>query len=159
VAKGQASWKAYVDYFSNIVVDGFSNAIVSTINYLLKQIEPKMDTGPLLEISIELVAPDIVWKPELHEGVTTTGVRDMLKKWLMSFLEIGQLMKRLDFGEGNYTKELEEDFDVYDAMNQVRNLIVMNQSIMFVLKWNGYNLLLHLGVLSKMNIIVQLRSL
>jgi hypothetical protein len=43
----------------------------------------------------------------------------MVKKWLMSFMEIGGLMKRLDIGEGAYTKELEEDYDVWDAMNQV----------------------------------------
>ena len=28
-------------------------------------------------------------------------------------------MKRLDIGEGSYMKELEEDFDVQDAMHQV----------------------------------------
>lgn len=46
-------------------------------------------------------------------------MRDLVKHWLMSFMEIGGLMKRLDVGEGNYTKELEEDFEVFDAMNQV----------------------------------------
>lgn len=47
------------------------------------------------------------------------GVRDMVKRWLQHFCEIGNLMKRLDVGEGNYAKELEEDYDVYDAMNSV----------------------------------------
>lgn len=55
----------------------------------------------------------------LPAGVDGKGVRDLVKKWLMSFCEIGGLMKRLDIGEGNYTKELEEDIDVYDAINQV----------------------------------------
>ncbi len=54
---------------------------------------------------------------------SSQGVRDMVKRWLMSFCEIGELMKRLDVGEGNYTKELEEDYDVYDAMNQVRERV------------------------------------
>ena len=79
----------------------------------------KSDSAPLLEVQLELLAPDIVWKPELGEGGTSKGVRDMIRKWLMSFLEVGQLMKRLDVGEGNYSKELEEDYDVYDSMNQV----------------------------------------
>ena len=73
----------------------------------------------MLEIQLELVAPEIVWKPELGEGSVKPGVRDLVKKWLQSFLEIGQLMKRLDVGEGNYAKELEEDYEVYDALNQV----------------------------------------
>ncbi len=90
---------------------------------LCPQIDPealaKSESSPLLEIQVELVAPDIVWKPELGEGGVKPGVRDMIKRWLQSFLEIGQLMKRLDVGEGNYAKELEEDYEVYDALNQV----------------------------------------
>ena len=33
VSKGVPSWKAYVDYFSNIVIDGFSTAIICTVRY------------------------------------------------------------------------------------------------------------------------------
>ncbi|PNW78281.1 hypothetical protein CHLRE_09g403800v5 [Chlamydomonas reinhardtii] len=132
VSKGAASWRAYVDYFSNIVIDGFSAAIISTVRYLLSQIDPdilaKTESSPLLEIQVELVAPDIVWKPDLGEGGAKPGLRDMIKKWLQSFLEIGQLMKRLDVGEGNYAKELEEDFEVYDALNQVMMVTLANES-------------------------------
>ena len=42
VNKGVPSWKAYVDYFSNIVIDGFSSAIICTIRYLLSQIDPEV---------------------------------------------------------------------------------------------------------------------
>lgn len=42
VNKGVPSWKAYVDYFSNIVIDGFSAAITATVRYLLNQIDPEM---------------------------------------------------------------------------------------------------------------------
>jgi hypothetical protein len=80
----------------------------------------RVDNAPLMEIQLELVANEVVWKPELTEGKVATSVREMCRKWLKSFVEIGQLMKRLDVGEGNYMKELEEDYDVFDAMNQVR---------------------------------------
>ncbi len=52
----------------------------------------------------------------------------MVKKWLMSFCEIGELMKRLDVGEGNYSKELEEDYDVHDAINQVMVVSLANEA-------------------------------
>lgn len=42
VSKGAASWRAYVDYFSNIVIDGFSAAIISTVRYLLSQVRLAM---------------------------------------------------------------------------------------------------------------------
>ena len=131
VSKGVPSWKKYVDYFSDIVIDGFSAAIIATIKYLLNQIDPdvlaKTETAPLMEIQLELVASEIVWKPELAEGKVSKSVRDMTRKWLKSFCEIGQLMKRLDIGEGNYMKELEEDYDLSDSMNQVITASLANE--------------------------------
>jgi dynein heavy chain, axonemal len=104
VSKGSQSWKAYVDYVSEIVIEGFVNAIIATIKYLRQQIDPdliaKVEATPLLEVQLELVAPDIVWKPDLEDGGNSSGVRDMFKCWVMSFLEIGTLVKRLDIGEG-----------------------------------------------------------
>jgi len=38
VSKGVPSWRAYVDYFSNIVIEGFSKAITCTIRHLLSQV-------------------------------------------------------------------------------------------------------------------------
>lgn len=123
VSKGSPSWKAYVDYVSDLAIDGFAAAIVASVHFLIAQLDceqiVKNDTGPLLEIQLELVAPDIIWKPELSEGPNRVGVRDMVQHWLMSFLEVGGLMKRLDTGEGSYAKELEENYDVYDAMGEV----------------------------------------
>ncbi len=40
-------------------------------------------------MQLELAAPDVVWRPELGEGAGGSGVRDMVKRWLMSFLEVG----------------------------------------------------------------------
>lgn len=38
VSKGVPSWKAYVDYFSAIVINGFSSAITCTVRYLMAQV-------------------------------------------------------------------------------------------------------------------------
>jgi hypothetical protein len=34
--------------------------------------------------------------------------------------QVGGLIKRLDTGEGSYAKELEEDYDVAEQLDQVR---------------------------------------
>jgi hypothetical protein len=34
-------------------------------------------------------------------------------------VQVGVLIKRLDTGEGSYSKELEEDYDVADQLDQV----------------------------------------
>eukprot|EP00899_Mesostigma_viride_P009330 jgi/Mesvir1/18399/Mv14277-RA.1 len=130
VSKGAPAWKAYVDHVNRIVVDGLSKAILASIRYLYDQIEPETmirnETSPLLEIRLELVAPDIVWNPDL--GATKGGVRDVLNQWLKGFMLIGTLMKRLDIGDGNYLKELEEDYMVRDAISTVQGLVLANEA-------------------------------
>ena len=49
----------------------------------------RTEAAPLLEIQLELVANEIVWKPELTEGRVGKSVRDVISKWLKSFHEIG----------------------------------------------------------------------
>lgn len=101
--------------------------------YLLNQMDAEAiakapDASPLMEISLELAEPNVVWFPELAEGSDgNIGIRDMVKGWLKSFLDIGLLMKRLDIGEGNYLKDLEEDFEVYNYMSQVMGVIMANE--------------------------------
>ncbi len=91
-SKASPSWRTYVDWFSEIVIDGFAAAIIASVRYLLAQIDPaqlaRPDAVPLLEVQLELAAPDVVWKPELGEGPESSGMRDMVKRWLMSFLEV-----------------------------------------------------------------------
>jgi dynein heavy chain len=132
VSKGLPSWKAYVDYVSNIVIDGFANAIIASTRYLLSQIDPEQlaasEGQPLLEIQLELAGPDIVWRPDLFDGAGGVGVRDMVQRWLQSFVEVGGLMKRLDTGEGSYSAELEEDYDVLDVIDRVMSITLANEA-------------------------------
>jgi dynein heavy chain len=131
VSKAAPSWKQYVDYVSDIVIKGFADTIITTIDHVYQQLSAeaiaKNEAAPLLEIQLELVAPDIIWKPELG-CAGGDGVRDMFNSWLKNFLDIGSKMKRLDIGEGNYAKELEEDFMVYDAMSEVQAVVLSNEA-------------------------------
>lgn len=53
------------------------------------------EAAPLLEVQLELAAPDVVWKPELggdvgvgSNGSGGAGVRDMVQSWLLAFMEV-----------------------------------------------------------------------
>ena len=39
VSKGVASWKKYVEYFQDIVIEGLSTGIINTVRYLINQID------------------------------------------------------------------------------------------------------------------------
>ena len=130
-SKVSPHWRAYVEYVNDIVMDGYCNAILTSVNYLFTQIDPdtmaKNETAPLLEVNLELETPDIVWKPEIGQDSGGGGVRDMFNSWIKGFLHIGTLMKRLDIGEGNYVLELEEDFAVLDAISAAQNALLSNE--------------------------------
>ena len=118
---------------SEIVVDGFGAAIRASAAYLLAQMTTATTTDagssggggaacPLLEVELELAAPDVAWRPELGSsggGGRPPGVRDLVTRWLAGFLEVGGLVKRLDTSEGGYGVELEEDPRVTDALGRV----------------------------------------
>ncbi|KAI8473051.1 MAG: flagellar outer dynein arm heavy chain beta [Monoraphidium minutum] len=132
-SKTTPGWRDYVDYMSGIVVDGFGAAITASAAYLLAQMDPdliaKSQCGPLLEIQLELVAPDVVWSPELRSSSGShPGVGDLVTRWLSGFMEVGSLVKRLDTGEGSYAIELEEDYRVYDALGQVMTVASANEA-------------------------------
>lgn len=130
-SKGSPHWRAYVEYVNDIVMDGFCQAILASVNYLFQQIDPetmaKAETPPLIEVGLELIAPEIAWQPEIGQDGQGGGVRDMFNSWIKGFLHIGTLMKRLDIGEGNYVLELEEDFQLMDAISAVQNVVLANE--------------------------------
>ena len=96
MGKATASWKAYVNYISDIVIAGFANSIVASLKYLRSQIDPesiaKQELRPLIRTELMLMTPEIVSQPDLGEK----GVRGMIAKWLGRFMEVGNLMKRYD---------------------------------------------------------------
>ncbi|GBF97683.1 flagellar outer dynein arm heavy chain beta [Raphidocelis subcapitata] len=133
-SKTTPAWRDYVEYASGVVVDGFAAAITASAGYLLSQMDPdaiaKSGCGPLLEIQLELVAPEVVWSPELgSSGVASSpGARDLVTRWLAGFLGVGSLVKRLDVGEGSYGIELEEESVVYDALGRVMEVTLANEA-------------------------------
>jgi len=51
----------------------------------------RSEAGPLLEIELELITPEMVWKPELG-GSEKGSVQALVERWLTSFLEVWQCM-------------------------------------------------------------------
>jgi dynein heavy chain, axonemal len=148
-------WRAYVDFVNNVVVDGLSKCVCSSLNYLLDQIDPdcmrKAGLLPMLEIRMELVDTDVVFSPEVgfqhstnsSDGSTTTsttssskggkGVRDLAHGWVGSFLQVAALFKRLD-NEGNYLREMQVDMHVQSLVAQLNDTLQENQNAVEALR-------------------------
>ncbi|NXF83974.1 DYH9 protein, partial [Sclerurus mexicanus] len=103
------SWKAYVDYVDEIVLDGFFTAIECSLKYLLENTDPKAGLAPLFELQLDLVIPDLVFHPSLDPG-THDGFYDMVESLLNSIYHISSLVPRLATHSGflHYQADLED---------------------------------------------------
>ena len=113
---------------------GYANAILASLKYLNEQVNSEIlaetEQAPLLEVSLELVVPDVQWSPEIGESgdPERPGVRDLINGWVRAFQNTGTLVRRLDIGEGNYMKELEEDFYILDGVSELQAVILANEA-------------------------------
>ena len=74
----------------------------------------------------QLLQGQIRWKPDLGDGDDdAAGVRRMFAQWSKRFLATGDLMKRLDVGEGSYGREIEEDYDVAFACGRLQEVRIL----------------------------------
>ena len=132
IPRASHAWKMYTEYVNEIVMEGFSAAILASVAYLTEQVDPERmsvnEAVPLVEVSLELVAPEIQWSPEVGPSAAGDGVRDHFNGWVSGFQNIGTLMKRLDIGEGDYALELEEDFNVLDAVSEIQSVVLRNEA-------------------------------
>ena len=123
--------KMYTEYVNEIVMEGFSAAILASVAYLTEQVDPERmsvnEAVPLVEVSLELVAPEIQWSPEVGPSAAGDGVRDHFNGWVSGFQNIGTLMKRLDIGRVT-TRQLEEDFNVLDAVSEIQSVVLRNEA-------------------------------
>ncbi|NXC27886.1 DYH9 protein, partial [Campylorhamphus procurvoides] len=103
------SWKAYVDYVDEIVLDGFFTAIECSLKYLLENTDPKAGLAPLFELQLDLVIPDLVFHPSLDPG-THDGFCDMVESLLNGIYHISSLVPRLATHSGflHYQADLED---------------------------------------------------
>jgi dynein heavy chain len=120
ISKGAASWKAYVDYISSIVINGMSGAIQHSIDTVMQQLDEeyltKNDMMPLLEVKLELVGSHIEFTPAVGGRRELRGV---VMGWAKDFANIAKLVARLDTGEGDYLYEMEEDTRLVMKMEQL----------------------------------------
>ena len=133
VSKGAPSWKAYVEYVSEIVVDGLARLVGTSLQFVTDQVNPesiaKNELLPMLEIQLELVPPNVIFSPRLANDPSLEATRvasatlneggeqsaapvipigGMVQGWVSDFFGVCKLIKRLDRAEGDFFNEVQE---------------------------------------------------
>eukprot|EP00163_Fabomonas_tropica_P009916 TRINITY_DN1985_c0_g1_i1.p1 TRINITY_DN1985_c0_g1~~TRINITY_DN1985_c0_g1_i1.p1 ORF type:complete len:4225 (-),score=1474.45 TRINITY_DN1985_c0_g1_i1:598-13272(-) len=131
VSKGAPAWKGYLEYVNDIVTAGLCKVVTESLQYMDNQVNPEYlsghDIAPLLELKLELVAPDVQFVPDLDESGGRLGVQDLMNEWIFNFFQIGSLFRRIDLQEGNYIDSLRENEEIKELISQINSHIDANE--------------------------------
>ncbi len=124
VARSKQEWLNYVDYVNQIIIDGLTAAFLKSASYLRDQIDKEeiaaQETAPLLEISLKLHSQNILFDPPMGSA-SPKGLRNVVKDWLVTMVNISTLVQRLDTEEedGDFLLDVCEESVVRQVTAQI----------------------------------------
>lgn len=123
--ESSAEWKNYLKYIDDLVMNGFYNAVRTSLTYLLDNMTPayleKNDLPPLLETKLELDAGELVYNPNAEED-TDGSLGQLLRTLLREVFGIAALVPRI-YTEGSNKSYLDEMM-ANAALDKSRNAIM-----------------------------------
>lgn len=91
ISKGAPTWRTYVEYVNDVVIDGLARAVAESLRALCELVDvveiARGETLPLLEVQLELAAPDVVFSPELGEAGGPGSIANRVQGWIKSFFK------------------------------------------------------------------------
>ncbi|XP_071797739.1 dynein beta chain, ciliary isoform X1 [Asterias amurensis] len=124
------TWKAYIDYVDDMLVDGFFACINCSMTYMLENTDTKC-MSPLFEAKLELQVPDMVFMPSLDYGIAD-GFYDLVEMLISDIYKMASLVKRLaeHNGSEHYQTDLEEMLDLSDMRQELMDRVntIMNKA-------------------------------
>ncbi|KAL7489135.1 hypothetical protein ACHAW6_014715 [Cyclotella cf. meneghiniana] len=130
VSNSSSDWRFYVEFVNSMVVEGLSQAIKTSLDFFLDQIDPeaiKRD-GLLPLFEIQLVLEDskvMAFQPPLGYTAHKNGMSDVIDNIVGSFFQISSLFKRLD-AEGTYIREMHSDLSINSVLALLSDVISTN---------------------------------
>jgi dynein heavy chain len=126
VSKVATTWKAYVDFVNNIVIEGFVASIAVSLQNLCEILDPlfieRRGELPLFDIKIEL-QEQIVFEPSFRPKGSEPSLRKTIDDWLKDFFGTVTCMARLDVSAGDYLNEIREHFQMQSLLSLVSDNI------------------------------------
>lgn len=132
VSNASKDWKCYVDFVSGFIINGLSQAITTSLDFLFRQIDLETieDLGklPLLEINFDLDESQrkLDFTPVLGASSDGKGLHSMIDSMIGSFLQQSALFKRLD-SEGTYVREMHSDIMISNYISAISIAMIGTQ--------------------------------
>ncbi|XP_066093696.1 dynein axonemal heavy chain 17 isoform X2 [Saccopteryx bilineata] len=113
------SWKEYVNYIDNMVLDEFDNFIRKSLNYLMNNMVLDENIMPLFEIHMELDDDGISFHPSLEVGFLA-----LIESLVNDIYNTAKLIPRLAKGRLNYKSDLEDMADLNEMREEMSNTVL-----------------------------------
>jgi len=97
------NWQNYIEYLDEMVVEGFFQCILCSLNFVLTNTDSKQVQSPLFEARLELQAPEMLFIPSLNFN-EPGGFYDLMEDILSDFYQQASLVNRLadHYDSGDY---------------------------------------------------------
>ncbi|XP_075778342.1 dynein axonemal heavy chain 11 isoform X4 [Pelodiscus sinensis] len=122
------SWKMYIEYIDDIIVDGFFNTILHNLDYFLENTDKDLKPAPFFQAQMILNASDIEFKPSLDKEAGD-GFYDLVEELLSNIFKISAQVKRVaahlevDSYQSDMDNMLELSEIRQEIMDRVANVI------------------------------------
>ena len=133
VSNASKDWKSYVDYVGGYVIDGLSQAVMTSLEFLYQQIDLGSISAngklPLLEIKFNLdgAKKALEFVPAIGTTEDGKGLRSMIDDMIGSFLQQAALCKRMD-GDGNYIREMHSDICINNYVSAISVAMLLTEN-------------------------------
>ncbi|XP_074840744.1 dynein axonemal heavy chain 11 isoform X2 [Carettochelys insculpta] len=118
------TWKIYVEYIDDIVVDGFFNTIMHDLEFVLENTDKNLNPAPLFQAQMILRAPDIEFKPSLDKEAGD-GFYDLVEDLLSNIFRMSAQVKRVaaHLGIENYQSNTDNMLDLSEIRQEIMDRV------------------------------------
>jgi dynein heavy chain len=85
-------WLAYVDYVNGLIIDGMTNGINASMDYLSSQIDINYTKhnmlSPMFDVKVDLVDRVVTFEPQIGSTKKNSGIKDIIIKIIHDFISI-----------------------------------------------------------------------
>ena len=123
--KKMKEYKDYQEFINDIVIDGLSKAIctsLSSMNHLIeirdqKRLDPSYQ--PLFGVQLDVRGDDIQFDPDIGSHGDQKSIRNILEKVVTDYVSYACCIQRIDTNSGDYMNEMHDNFEIRDSLARI----------------------------------------
>ncbi|XP_049749389.1 dynein axonemal heavy chain 11 isoform X2 [Elephas maximus indicus] len=118
------TWRIYVEFIDDIVVEGFFQAIMHDLDFFLIHTEKQLKPAPVFQAQMILMPPEIVFKPSL-EREAGDGFYDLVEEMICNSFRMSSQMQRVasHLEITNYQIDMDNMLGLAEVRQEIMNRV------------------------------------